>query len=57
MHVILATLEAEIRRILFTSQVGQRVPKTLSQKYPIQNRASGVAQMAEDLPNEHGALS
>jgi hypothetical protein len=33
MPVILATQEAEIRRIKVQSQLGQRVHKTLAQKY------------------------
>jgi hypothetical protein len=40
----LATQEAEIRRIAVQSQLGQIVQETLSQKYPAQNRAGGVAQ-------------
>jgi hypothetical protein len=40
--VILATQEAEIRRITVHSQPRQIVLKTLSQKYPIQNRAGRV---------------
>jgi hypothetical protein len=36
--VILPTQEAEIRRITFRSQPRQIVLKTLSQKYPTQNR-------------------
>jgi hypothetical protein len=45
--VILATQEAEIRRIVVQSQPGQVVHKPLSQKKkkkkPTQNRAGGVA--------------
>jgi hypothetical protein len=41
--VILATLEAEIRRIVIQSQTGQIVQETLSRKYPSQKRADGVA--------------
>jgi hypothetical protein len=44
MPVILATQEAEIRRIMVQSQPRQIVCKTLSQKNPIQKRAGGVAQ-------------
>jgi hypothetical protein len=44
MPVILATQEAEIRRIAFQSQPRQIVHKTLSQKNPSQKRAGGVAQ-------------
>jgi hypothetical protein len=42
--IILATQEAEIRRIMVQSQPGQIVPETLSQKQPSQKRAGGVAQ-------------
>jgi hypothetical protein len=42
MPVILATQEAEIRRIMARSQLGQMVLQTLSQNNPPQN--SGVAQ-------------
>jgi hypothetical protein len=43
MPVILATQEAEIRRIRVQSQPGQIVHKTLSQKYMSPKRAGGVA--------------
>jgi hypothetical protein len=39
------------------SQPQKIVPKTLSQKYPIQKRASGVAEVLECLPNKCKALS
>jgi hypothetical protein len=42
--VILATQEAEIRRITVQSQPGQIVLQTLSDKNPTQNRTEGVAQ-------------
>jgi hypothetical protein len=42
--IILATQEAEIRKIKFQSQPGQIVHKTLSRKHPTQKRAGGVAQ-------------
>jgi hypothetical protein len=42
--VILATQEAEIRRITVRRQARQIVHKTLSQKYPTQKRADGVVQ-------------
>jgi hypothetical protein len=42
MPVVLATQEAEIRRISVCSQPRQTVCKTLSQKNPSQNRAGGV---------------
>jgi hypothetical protein len=45
MPIILATQQAEIRRILVRSQSGQIVCETLSQKNnPSQKRAGGVAQ-------------
>jgi hypothetical protein len=43
--VIPASQETEIRRIVVQSQPGQKVLKTLSQKYPTQNRAGEVAQV------------
>jgi hypothetical protein len=42
--VILATQEAEIRRIMVQSQPGQIVRETLSRKNPSQKRAGRVAQ-------------
>jgi UDP-N-acetylglucosamine:LPS N-acetylglucosamine transferase len=44
MPVILATWEAEIRRITVRSQPRQIVHETLSRKNPSQKRASRVAQ-------------
>jgi hypothetical protein len=44
MSVILATQEAEIRRMAVQSQLGQIVPETLSRKNPSQETAGGVAQ-------------
>jgi hypothetical protein len=44
MPVILATQEAEIRRIMVQSQPGQIVHKTLSRKTLHKNRAGGVAE-------------
>jgi hypothetical protein len=46
MLIILATQEAEIKRIMVQSQPRQIVHETLSQKYPSQKkgRAVGVAQ-------------
>jgi hypothetical protein len=57
MPVILATQEAEIRRIKVRSQLRQIVYKTLSWKYPIQERASGVTQVVECLLSKIEALS
>jgi hypothetical protein len=51
--IILATQEAEIRRIAVQSQPGQIVHETLSQKYPTQKRVSRVAQVVEQLPTKH----
>jgi hypothetical protein len=48
--VILVTQEAEIRMIVVGSQLGEIVPETLSQKYPTQNRADGVACLASMRP-------
>jgi hypothetical protein len=44
MPIILATQEAEIRRLVARSQHRQIVCETLSRKNPSQKRASGVAQ-------------
>jgi hypothetical protein len=44
MPVILATQEAEIKRIMVRSQPWQTIQETLSQKDPSQKRAGGVAQ-------------
>jgi hypothetical protein len=41
---LLATQEAEMRRIIIQSQPGQIVHKNLTQKYPTQKRDSGMAQ-------------
>jgi hypothetical protein len=48
--VILATQEAEIRRIAVEGQPRQIDHETLSQKYPAQKRADRVSQMVECLP-------
>jgi hypothetical protein len=42
--IILATQEAEVRRITVQSQPGQIVSKMLSRKNPSQKRAGGIAQ-------------
>jgi hypothetical protein len=55
--VILAISEAEIRKIEIQCQPGQIVLETLSQKYPTQKRAGGVAQVVECLPSKGEALS
>jgi hypothetical protein len=55
--IILATQEAEIRKITVQGQARQIVCKTLSQKYSTQNRAGGVAQEVEQLPSKCEALS
>jgi hypothetical protein len=44
---VLATREAEIRRIVVRSQLRQIVPETLSWKTLHKNRAGGVAQVVE----------
>jgi hypothetical protein len=57
MPVILATQEAEIKRMVAPSQPGQIVQETLSKKYPTQKRASGVAEVVKHLPSKCEALS
>jgi hypothetical protein len=57
MSVILATQEAEIRRIVVQSQPRQIVLETLSRKYPSQKRAGGMAQVVACLPSKGEALS
>jgi hypothetical protein len=47
MLVILATQQAEIRRIMVQSQPRQIVRKTLSRKTLHKNRAGGVAQVED----------
>jgi hypothetical protein len=56
MLIILATQEAEIK-IKVKSQPRQIVHETLSQKYPIQKRASGVDQVIEHMSSKQEALS
>jgi hypothetical protein len=50
--IILATREAEIRKIEVQSQPLEIIQETLSQKYPIQKRADGVTQVVEHLPSK-----
>jgi hypothetical protein len=57
--VILATQEAEIRRIKVQSQPKQNSSqdptlKTKQTKNPIQNRAGGMAQVVKHLPRKSG---
>jgi hypothetical protein len=54
--VILATQEAEIRRIVVGSRPVKIVFKTLSQKYPTQNTAGEVTRVLECLPSKCEAL-
>jgi hypothetical protein len=42
--IILATQEAEIRRIMVWSQLGQAVSKTLSHKNPLHKRIKGLVE-------------
>jgi hypothetical protein len=51
MLVIPATQEAEIRRITVEASLGQIISESLSQKYPTQKRADGVAQGGRALPS------
>jgi hypothetical protein len=51
MPVILATQEAEIRRIEARSQPRQTVQETLSQKYSTKSKAGRVAQVIEHMRN------
>jgi hypothetical protein len=55
--IILATWEAEIRRITVQGQPGQIIQETLSWKYPAWKRAGEVTQVIEHLPSKHQALS
>jgi hypothetical protein len=45
--IILGTQEAGISRIVDRGQPGQTVHEIISQKYPTQERADGVAQVVE----------
>jgi hypothetical protein len=55
--IILATQEAEIRRITVRSQQGANSLETLPQKYTTQNRAGRVVQLVECLLSKHEVLS
>jgi hypothetical protein len=55
--IILSPQEAEIRRIEFQGQPKKNESETLSQKYPTQKRAGGVAQVVEWLPSKQEAMS
>jgi hypothetical protein len=57
MPVILATQEAENRRIAVLSQCRKKVHQTLSLKHPTQNRAGRVTHMVESLPRKCEAMS
>jgi hypothetical protein len=52
MPVILSTQKAEIWRIQFKTSLRHMVHKILFQKYPIQKKAGGVAQVVEHLPSK-----
>jgi hypothetical protein len=54
--VILATQEAEIKKIIVQSQPGEN-SETLSQKYLTQKRAGRAIQAVEHLPSKHEALN
>jgi hypothetical protein len=55
--IIIATQEAESRRIMVQSQSGQTVGETMSQKTPSQNRAGQMVQVVKHLPRRCEALS
>jgi hypothetical protein len=55
--VILAIQEAEIRRTEVQHQIRKILQETLSQKYPTQKSAGGVAQVVKCLPSKREALS
>jgi hypothetical protein len=57
MPVILATWEAEIRRITVQSEPGQIVCKTLSRKTTIHKSTGRVAQVVKHLPSKCEALN
>jgi hypothetical protein len=51
MPIIVATQEAEIKRIVVQSQPRQIVPETLSQKTQHKIRAGRAAKVVEHLPS------
>jgi hypothetical protein len=57
MPIILATREAEIRRIVVQSQPWEIVYETLNQEYPTQKWVGGVAEVVELLPSKCEALN
>jgi hypothetical protein len=57
MPIILATWEAEIKRITVESQAGEIAYETLSQKIPIENRTGRGSQVVECLHNKFEAWS
>jgi hypothetical protein len=57
MPIILATQEAENRRMAVQSQPGHIVHKTLSQKKPLHKKAGGVAQGVDETSKSRGEYS
>jgi hypothetical protein len=57
MPVILATWEAEIRRIMVGCQPAQIVWETLAQKISNTKKIGRMYQVIEHLPSKHEALS
>jgi hypothetical protein len=57
MPVILATCEAEIRRIMVQSQLRKIVCEPLPGEYSTQKRAGRVAEVVECLPSKSEDLS
>jgi hypothetical protein len=55
--LILATQEAEIRRISVPGQPGQIVCEILSRKHPTQKMAGEAVQVVECLPTKYKTLS
>jgi hypothetical protein len=52
--LVLATKEAETRRIMIQSQLGQIVHETLYLKFPTHKRKAGrVVEVIEHLPSKH----